>query len=162
MKKVINLSLLTTAVLVLVAICAPSLALAGQRVTVEKNHTLRVTLSGSAGSVVVGNSDIADVTVIDSRTIYIVGKGFGSSAVNVTGRDGRSLFDGEVTVTTAQHGAITVYKGLTPSLLVCSNICIAEDTNAANAQNAAPAGQVSLTPAPAPVMTTPGAAMVAQ
>lgn len=163
MNKTLKLSLFATALMV-APLLVPTLALAGQRVTVEKNHTLRVTLSASAGSVVVGNPDIADVTVIDSRTIYIVGKGFGSSAVNVTGRDGRSLFDGEVTVATARQGAITVYKGLTPSLMVCTNICVAEDSasTAATASNSAPPSTISLTPAPAPMTTGSGAAMVAQ
>lgn len=116
----------------------PALVHAGQRVTVEKNHTLRVTLAAPAGTVVVGNPDIADVTVVDSRTIYIVGKGFGNSAVTVAGRDGRSLFDGDVTVTAAQRGAITVYKGLKPSLMVCTNVCIAEDATQSNTSVTAP------------------------
>lgn len=160
MKKIISVTLLT-ALGVFTASLVPGLAVAGQRVAVEKNHTLRVTLSASAGSVVVGNPDIADVTVIDSRTIYIVGKGFGSSAVNVTGRDGRSLFDGEVTVTAPQRGAITVYKGLTPSLLVCSNVCVAEDVTATTAAGAAAPNVVSFAPAPAPAVSGP-AAMAAQ
>jgi len=115
-------------------------ALAEQRVVVEKNHTLRVALSAPAGSVIVGNPEIADVNVVDSRTIYIVGRGFGSSAVTVTGRDGKALFDGEVVVSGARQGSITVYKGLKPSLMVCANVCIAQDINDGNTpQGSAPA-----------------------
>ncbi len=111
-------------------------ASAEQRVVVEKNHTLRVTLSAAAGSVIVGNPDIADVNIVDSRTIYIVGRGFGSSAVTVTGRDGKALFDGEVVVSGARQGAITVYKGLKPSLMVCANVCISQDINDSNSSQA--------------------------
>jgi len=111
-------------------------AFAEQRVVVEKNHTLRVTLSAPAGSVIVGNPDIADVNIVDSRTIYIMGRGFGSSAVTVTGRDGKALFDGEVVVSGARQGAITVYKGLKPSLMVCANVCISQDINETNASQA--------------------------
>ncbi|ESQ74896.1 hypothetical protein ABAC402_12135 [Asticcacaulis sp. AC402] len=142
-------------------LCLAAPVLAGQPVTVEKNHTLRVTLVAPAGTVVVGNPEIADVTVIDSRTLYIVGKGFGSSAVNVTGRDGRSLFDGEVTVTAPQRGAITVYKGLKPSLMVCTNVCIAEETTSTTST----AGQASATPvvmSQGPVQAPAPTAMVAQ
>ena len=99
---------------------------------VEKNHMARITLPAAAGAVIVGNPDIADVNVVDSRTVYILGKGFGNSAVTITGRDGRSLYDAEVVVTAVQQGAITVYKGLKPSLMVCSNICIAEDAETSN------------------------------
>ncbi len=111
-------------------------ALAGQKLIVEKNHTLRVALSGPAGSVIVGNPDIADVTVIDSRTVYVVGKGFGTSAVTITDRMGRSLFDGEIMVASGTQGGVTVYKGLTPSTMVCSNVCVA-DPSAANSNNPA-------------------------
>lgn len=108
------------------SLLAAAATAAGQRTVIEKNHVIRVSLSAPAGSVIVGNPDIADVNIVDSRTIYILGKGFGSSAVTVTGRDGKALFDGEVVVTSAQKGGITVYKGLKPSLMVCSNICVEE------------------------------------
>jgi Flp pilus assembly secretin CpaC len=106
------------------SLLAAAAAAAGQRTVIEKNHVMRVSLSAPAGSVIVGNPEIADVNIVDSRTIYILGKGFGSSAVTVTGRDGKPLFDGEVVVTAAQKGGITVYKGLKPSLMVCSTVCV--------------------------------------
>lgn len=114
------------------SLLAASAAVAGQRTVIEKNHVMRVTLSAPAGSVIVGNPDIADVNIVDSRTIYILGKGFGSSAVTVTGRDGRALFDGEVVVTAPQKGGITVYKGLKPSLMVCSNVCVDDQSESGN------------------------------
>ena len=137
-------------------------AQAAQRVIVEKNHTLRVSLAGAAGSVVGGNPEIADVSVVDSRTIYIVGKGFGSSGVVVPGRDGRTLIDGEVAVTSAQTGAITVYKGLQPSLMICSNICVADSTTLTAAADssgggAMPSAAPSPAPAPAAMMVQPAA-----
>ena len=81
---------------------------AAQRLVVEKNHSTRISLKGAAGSVIVANPAIADVSVIDSRTVYIVGKGFGNSSVIITDQMGRPLFDGEVVVTASQKGAITV------------------------------------------------------
>jgi len=111
-------------------------ASAAQRLVVEKNHSTRISLGGAAGSVVVANPDIADVNVIDSHTVYIVGKGFGNSSVVITDQMGRPLFDGEVVVTPSQKGAITVYKGLKPSTVVCANIC----TSDAAGQGGASAG----------------------
>ncbi len=109
-----------------------ALSASAAQLIVEKNHTARIGLSAPAGSVIVGNPDIADVNVVDSHTVYIVGKGFGNSTVTITGRDGRALYDADVVVTAAQKGAITVYKGLKPSLMVCSNICIDEQPDASN------------------------------
>ncbi len=129
------------------SLSAASAALAAQRTVIEKNHVLRVSLSAPAGSVIVANPEIADVNIVDSRTIYILGKGFGSSAVTVTGRDGKALFDGEVVVTAVQKGGITVYKGLTPSLMVCSNICVNEQTDAGSAPGGeAPAAMMPSAP----------------
>lgn len=130
-------------------------AFAGQRVAIEKNHVMRVTLSAPAGSVIVGNPDIADVNVVDSRTVYILGKGFGNSAVTITGRDGKPLFDGEVVVSSVQQGAITVYKGLKPSLMVCSNVCVEQATSDNSTSQAAPSS-IPVAPdaaAPAAAMT---------
>jgi Flp pilus assembly secretin CpaC len=125
-------------VLALAAAFIATGAAAAQRLVVEKNHSARISLGGAAGSVIVANPEIADVTVIDSRTVYIVGKGFGNSSVIITDQMGRPLFDGEVVVTASQKGAITVYKGLTPSLMVCSTICTSEDVGNSNAGNASP------------------------
>jgi len=113
-------------------------ASAAQRLVVEKNHSARISLNGAAGSVIVANPDIADVTVIDSRTVYIVGKGFGNSSVTITDQMGRPLFDGEVVVTASQKGAITVYKGLNPSSVVCSTTCTPEEGGNGSANNASP------------------------
>lgn len=124
--------------LVLATVFIASGASAAQRLVVEKNHSARISLSGAAGSVIVANPDIADVNVIDSRTVYIVGKGFGNSSVIITDQMGRPLFDGEVVVTAAQKGAITVYKGLTPSRMVCSTICTSEEGGSSNAGTTSP------------------------
>ncbi len=128
-----------TALMFTAAVAVAGGASAAQRLVVEKNHSTRISLGGAAGSVIVANPEIADVSVIDSRTVYIVGKGFGNSSVIITDQMGRPLFDGEIVVTASQKGAITVYKGLTPSLMVCSTICTSEEGsgNAGNASSPA-------------------------
>ncbi len=131
-------------------------AQAGQKLVVEKNHVMRVALSAPAGSVIVGNPDIADVSVVDSRTVYIVGKGFGSSAVTITDHMGHALFDGQITVTAVQAGAITVYKGLKASMMVCSTVCIEEDPAAASVPAA---GSVAMAPVVTQATPTVGTAM---
>ncbi|WP_140986520.1 pilus assembly protein N-terminal domain-containing protein [Asticcacaulis tiandongensis] len=111
------------AIVTMAAVMAAGAAVAGQRVVIEKNHTQRVSLSASAGSVIVGNPAIADVTVVDSRTIYIVGKDYGRSAVTVTDRSGRTIWDGDISVGTPVKGGVTVYKGLKATTVICANIC---------------------------------------
>jgi Flp pilus assembly secretin CpaC len=153
-RRAAGAALLLTITIAAGAIAAGA-AQAGQSVTVEKNHMVRVALRGSAGSVIVGNPDIADVNVVDSHTIYIIGKGFGSSAVTVTDAAGRSLFDGEVVVTGAQRGGVTVYHGLKASSVVCSNVCISAD-DAASAGVASGAASGGDAPVAAPVAMNAG------
>lgn len=123
-------------------------AFAGQKLVVEKNHTARVALSAPAGSVIVGNPAIADVSVVDSRTIYIIGKGYGRSAVTITDRNGRAIWDGEVVVGSPASGSVTVYKGLQSSTMICSSVCVDQEKDVVNADT-------TTVVTPAPVMAAP-------
>lgn len=113
----------------LVAMTAALMASAGQasalnQVTVEKDQSLRVALKGSAGNVIVTNPRIADVTMIDSRTLYIIGRGVGSSGITVTDAYGRSIWEASVLVTTTSANAVTLYRGTQPVVNVCVNTCV--------------------------------------
>lgn len=113
-------------------VMAAGSAMAAQRLVIEKNHTQRVNLSTSAGSVIVGNAAIADVTVVDSRTLYIVGKGYGRSAISVTDRSGRTIWDGDISVGTPVSGGVTVYKGLKATTVICANVCYEQNEGQIN------------------------------
>ena len=64
------------ACLSLLALGAAAPALAQSRpLSVEIDHTARLNLRGAAASVVVGNPQIADVTVVDEHTLFISGRG---------------------------------------------------------------------------------------
>lgn len=96
---------------------------AAQQLTVSRNGMLRVSLPSSASSVIVANPEIADVNVVDSHTVYVIGRGYGSAAVTVLDRLGHPIFEGQVMVTAGQHDSVTMYKGSKPSVMVCSNVC---------------------------------------
>lgn len=113
----------------LMAIMAAPQAMAAQKLQIEKNHATRIALSAPAGNVIVGNPDIADVTVVDTRTIFIVGRSFGRSGVTITDKYGRVIFDGDVVVSQASNarGVVTVYKGLKSSSVMCAATCQPQD-----------------------------------
>ena len=57
-------------------LAGPGLAIAqSSRISVEIDQAQRVLGSGPAGSVIVGNPEIADVTVVDANTLYNPGMG---------------------------------------------------------------------------------------
>lgn len=92
-------------------------------VSVPLNHTVRLSLSGSAASVVVGNPNIADVTVVDSRTLFVSGKGMGSTDVVVVDGLGRTIYNAEIAVGGPRHGQVAVYRGGERTDFACSPRC---------------------------------------
>jgi len=141
-------------------------AAASQQVTVARNSMVRVALPASAGSVIVANPNIADVNVVDSHTVYVIGRGFGSASVTILDRAGRPIFDGQVVVTAGLHDSVMMYKGSKPSVMVCSNICQPIDDNGnsggatgptAAAAAAPPAVPTTATAASAPAVAGPAA-----
>jgi Flp pilus assembly secretin CpaC len=103
------------------------------QVTVEKDQSLRVTLKGAAGNIIVTNPRIADVTVVDSHTLYIIGRGVGTSGVTITDTSGRTLWEASVLVNLTRANAVTVYRGTKPTVNVCvDNTCAEIDARAAD------------------------------
>lgn len=87
------------------------------------DRSTRISLSGSADSVIVGNPEIADVTVVDSRTLFVTGKGYGVTEVIVVDALGRTLFQGEVIVTEGSTGAVRVWRGAEATDMACAASC---------------------------------------
>jgi Flp pilus assembly secretin CpaC len=113
-------------------------------VSVPVNQGLKVSVRGVAKSVVVGNPTIADVNVIDSHTVLIVGKGYGVTNVVVIDAMGASLFDSQVVVQAPDNGRVTLYRGARVSTdFACSPRCEQEPGGAG-----ADAGASAPTPTP--------------
>lgn len=83
----------------------------GRNLTVQIDHASRVQLGGAASSVIVGNAEIADVTVVDASTLFITGRGYGSTEVVVIDGVGRTLYQANVVVTAPETGQVRVWRG---------------------------------------------------
>jgi Flp pilus assembly secretin CpaC len=84
----------------------------------------RVQLRGPAGSVIVGNPAIADVTVVDSNTLYITGKGYGVTEIVAVDTIGRTVFQSQVIVTDgAGSGRVRVWRGGQATEMACAASC---------------------------------------
>jgi Flp pilus assembly secretin CpaC len=82
---------------------------------VEIDQAQRVQLRGPAGSVIVGNPAIADVTVVDANTLYITGKGFGVTEVVAIDAIGRTVFQSQVVVSDGSgSGRVRIWRGRVP------------------------------------------------
>lgn len=105
-----------------IVLSAPALAQT-RAVNVEIDGTTRVQLRGAASSVVVGNPAIADVTVTDANTLFIVGKGYGTTEVVVVDEIGRTLFQSPVVVSAPQSGQVRVWRGARVTEMACGASC---------------------------------------
>ena len=101
---------------------APALA-QSRNLTVEIDRAQRVQLNGVASSVVVGNPQIADVTVVDANTLFVIGKGYGVTEVVAVDAIGRTLFQGEISVTSGSSGAVRVWRGGQATEMACAQTC---------------------------------------
>ena len=90
---------------------------------VEIDHATRVQLRAPAGSVIVANPRIADVTVVDANTLFITGKGYGVTEVVAVDAAGRPLFQSQVVVSAGSAGSVRVWRGAQATEMACGTSC---------------------------------------
>ena len=91
---------------------------------IEIDQAQRIQLRGPAGSVIVGNPAIADVTVVDSNTLYITGKGYGVTEIVAVDTIGRTVFQSQIVVTDgAGSGRVRVWRGGQATEMACASSC---------------------------------------
>ena len=130
--------LLIAAVLGASALAGAAAAQSGP-ISVEIDHSTRVQLRGAAGSVIVGNPAIADVTVVDANTLFVTGKGYGVTEIVAVDQIGRTLFHGEVVVSAPAVGQVRVWRGGALTEMACAASCAPTLRSPNGASAAAPA-----------------------
>ena len=89
-------------------------------VTVDQATVLR--LGFQAGAIVVGNPGIADATVIDSMTIVVTGRSFGTTNLIVLDANGNVIAEELITVQAAVD-QVVVYRRSVRQTYSCTPIC---------------------------------------
>ena len=102
---------------------------------VPLDGAVRLALRAPAADVVVGNSAVADVAVVDERTVIVMGKSHGTTGLLVFDGARRVIWDGSVTVT-APAGRLTIHRGAKSEQYACLSRC---EPTAAPGAPAAPA-----------------------
>ncbi|ATC30933.1 pilus assembly protein CpaC [Caulobacter vibrioides] len=82
-----------------------------------------VSLTGPVRDIVVGDPSIADVSVVNDRTLVVLGKRPGVTSLLAFGPGGRPLADRQVVVSENGGGGVTVYRGATASNYACAAQC---------------------------------------
>ncbi len=95
---------------VLAASTAQSAA-AAPPLVVRKDQGTRLVLAGPVRDVVIANPAIADVNVLDTRSIVVLGKSVGTTSLLVVDPAGRVLADRAVIVSGSDEGRVSFYRG---------------------------------------------------
>lgn len=101
-------------------------------VRVDMNHAKILRLDRPVSKVIIGNSDIADVTVADATTVVLTGKSFGSTNLVLLDADGNAIADERVLVSVDEGETVRVYRQTEKTILSCLPTCEAKSEQGAN------------------------------
>lgn len=91
---------------------------------VAAGQAVSLNLGGAVRDVVIGDPEIADVSVVSDRTLVVLGKRPGVTSLLAFGPAGQALAQRRVIVSDAAGGgAVTVYRGTTSSAYSCAGQC---------------------------------------
>lgn len=100
-------------------------------VRVDMNHAKVLRLDRPVSKVIIGNSDIADVTVADATTVVLTGKSFGSTNLVLLDADGNAIADERVLVSVDEGETVRVYRQTEKTILSCLPTCEAKSAQGA-------------------------------
>ncbi|UXN61311.1 pilus assembly protein N-terminal domain-containing protein [Phyllobacterium zundukense] len=100
------------------------------------NQARILKLARPADTVVVGDPEIADAVVKDSRTVVLTGKGFGITNIVIIDADGAAIVDDQVMVSRSVANTTRVYRRAYVQTLSCTPYCeTAQKTEAEKASD---------------------------
>ncbi len=125
-KTAIGARLLTTALASLTLIASFPASPAGavdDMLNVYMNHARVLKLDRPVSKVIVGNSEVADATVADAKTIVLTGRSFGTTNIVILDADGNAIVDERILVSIDEGNTVRVFKQTIRSVLSCTPNC---------------------------------------
>lgn len=92
-------------------------------IRVVLNQARIVKLSQPAATVIIGNPEIADATVRDSRTLVLTGRGFGQTNLVILDQGGNPIMDERIAVSRENGTALRIYRRAEIETLSCEPYC---------------------------------------
>lgn len=92
-------------------------------VSVKVNMARILRISAPANTVIIGNPNVADVTIQDSQTLVLTGKSFGQTNMIVLDAKGQAIADTLIEVVQSQGDLVTVYMGAARTTFSCAPVC---------------------------------------
>ncbi len=123
MRLVIALSVLAVGLAGSVLVPPSAAADKVPMLTVGLDRVVNVRLWGAASTVVVGNPAIADVNLVNGRSLLITGHAVGQTSIMVLDSSGRETFHQTILVGPADAGHVSVQRGAQATDYSCSPRC---------------------------------------
>ncbi|WP_026622429.1 Flp pilus assembly secretin CpaC [Ensifer sp. WSM1721] len=103
---------------------APAIAEAAEEMMrVYMDHARVLKLDRPVSKVIIGNSDVADATVADAKTIVLTGRNFGTTNLVILDQDGNAIVDERILVSIDEGNTLRVYKQTARTVLSCTPNC---------------------------------------
>lgn len=90
---------------------------------VYMDHARVLKLDRPVSKVIIGNSDVADATVADSKTIVLTGRNFGTTNLVLLDSDGNAIVDERILVSIDEGNTVRVFKATDRTVLSCTPNC---------------------------------------
>lgn len=109
--------------LVTVMVVSAPAAAADDILRVYMNSARILKLDRPVSKVIVGNSEVADATVADAKTIVLTGRAYGTTNLVLLDADGNAIADERVLVSIDESNTVRVYKATDRTVLSCTPNC---------------------------------------
>lgn len=96
---------------------------AGAPLMVSAGQAARISLGAPVRDLVVGDPAVADVSLINDRTLVILAKKVGSTTILAFDARGQTLTDRQVVVSDVPAGGVVVQRGGTAATYACGASC---------------------------------------
>jgi Flp pilus assembly secretin CpaC len=90
---------------------------------VYMDHARVLKLDRAVSKVIIGNSDVADATVADAKTIVLTGRSFGTTNLVILDSAGNAIVDERILVSIDEGNTVRVYRQTARSVLSCTPNC---------------------------------------
>jgi hypothetical protein len=91
-------------------------------IVVSMDEARLVTFGQPVKTVFVGNPSIADITVVDSRHIFVLGKAYGTTNLIALDEGGNQTINDQISVFGRPGTMVTVQRGVAQSTLACDGL----------------------------------------
>mmetsp|Transcript_18490 Transcript_18490/g.24264 ORF Transcript_18490/g.24264 Transcript_18490/m.24264 type:complete len:130 (+) Transcript_18490:77-466(+) len=114
---------LGTALTLLSSSTLVNMAHSSELLRVFMNHARILKFEQPVSSVIVGNSEVADITVSDPTTVVLTGKSYGSTNLVILNDEGEAVVDKRIVVSVDEENSVRIFRQIDRTVLSCAPIC---------------------------------------